>query len=283
VRLSEERVARAPQDADARYELGSSVALLASYSATVEGKVCAGFKAARRAYNEHEEVLKLAPLRKDAALTVGTYRYIVSALSMPIRMLAYVAGFGGGKERGIQMIRDAAGFESHGQAEARFALVLIYNREKRYREAIDVLRELEQEYPRNRLLWLEEGSTALRGGLVAEAEASLTRGLSMLPGDSRPRAFGEEAIWHYKLGATQVALGKADAARGNLRKALETEARDWVRGRVHLELGKLEDLSGNRVAARAAYDRALALGRADSDPTGVAEAERLKRSGFRRQ
>jgi hypothetical protein len=50
-----------------------------------------------------------------------------------------------------------------------------------------------------------------------------------------------------------------------------------------MELGKLEDLSGNRVAARAAYDRALTLGRADSDPTGVAEAERLKRTGFRRQ
>ena len=60
----------------------------------------AGFRAARRAYDEHERVLDLDPSRKDAGLIVGTYRYLVSTLSLPMRMMAYVAGFGGGRERG---------------------------------------------------------------------------------------------------------------------------------------------------------------------------------------
>ena len=62
----------------------------------------------RRAYDAHEKVLELDPSRKDAGLIVGTYRYIVSALSMPVRLMAYVAGFGGGKERGLRMIEEAA-------------------------------------------------------------------------------------------------------------------------------------------------------------------------------
>ena len=40
----------------------------ASYGATVEGKILASFRAARRAYDAHETVLELDPSRKDAGL-----------------------------------------------------------------------------------------------------------------------------------------------------------------------------------------------------------------------
>ena len=107
----------------------------ASYGATVEGKVLASFRAARRAYDAHENVLELDPSRKDAGLIVGTYRYIVSALSLPMRLMAYVAGFGGGKERGLQMIEEAAAHPGLTQTDARFALLLLYNRERRFDDA----------------------------------------------------------------------------------------------------------------------------------------------------
>ena len=68
----------------------------------------AGFKAARRAYDEHEKVLLLDGSRKDAGLVVGTYRYVVSTLSLPLRMMAYVVGFGGGRERGIATLQETA-------------------------------------------------------------------------------------------------------------------------------------------------------------------------------
>ena len=104
IELAEQRVAAHPNDAQAHYDLGAAVGLQASYVATVEGRMLAGFRNARRAYDEHERVLALDPSRKDAGLIVGTYRYVVSTLSLPMRMMAYVAGFGGGRDVGIRMI-----------------------------------------------------------------------------------------------------------------------------------------------------------------------------------
>src|SRR5207245_10881565 len=91
-----------------------------------------------------------------------TYRYIVSALALPVRWLAYVAGFGGDKNRGIRMIEEAAAYGGENQEDARFALALVYNREKRYDEALKELELLRSRYPPNRLAWLETGA-ALRG------------------------------------------------------------------------------------------------------------------------
>ena len=167
--------------------------------------VDAGFKAARRAFDEHERVLKLDPSRKDAGLIVGTYRYVVSTLSLPMRMMAYIAGFGGGKERGIAMIEETAAAGGDNRADALFALVLVYNRERRYDDALRALEELHKAYPRNRLVLLETGATALRAERFEQADATLTRGLSMLAADTRARMAGEEALWRYKRGAARTA------------------------------------------------------------------------------
>jgi predicted Zn-dependent protease len=169
VALSRTRVA-ANWGAAAQFDLGSAIALNASYVATVEGGMMGAFRAAREAFNAHEKVLELAPSRRDAGLVVGTYRYLVAALSMPLRWAAYLAGFGGGREQGLRLVARAAEHASENQADARLALVLIYNRERRYDEALTQLAKLREQYPRNRLLWLEAGATALRAGRPADAE-----------------------------------------------------------------------------------------------------------------
>src|SRR5215467_9761250 len=95
--LARQRITKNPKDADAHYQLGAAVGLRASYTATVEGSVLGAFRAAREAYDEEEKVLDLQPQRMDAGLIVGTYRYIIATLSLPLRVVAYAAGFGGGK------------------------------------------------------------------------------------------------------------------------------------------------------------------------------------------
>src|SRR5688500_6915511 len=85
LQLAEAQVNARPRDAAALYELGAIVGLQASYVATVEGRILGAFRAARRAYDAHEQVLEIDPSRKDAGLIVGTYRYIVSAMSLPVR------------------------------------------------------------------------------------------------------------------------------------------------------------------------------------------------------
>jgi tetratricopeptide (TPR) repeat protein len=276
IQLAEARVKAAPGDAQAHYDLGAALGLEASYIATVEGRMLAGFKAARRCFNEHERVLELTPNRHDAALVVGTYRYIVSTLSFPMRMMAYVAGFGGGKETGIDMLTRAAAGGGEAKTDALFALALIYNREKRYAEALNVLDQLRVLYPRNRLVLLEGGATALRGGRHAEADARLTQGLAMLARDQRPRIPGEEALWRLKRGTARVALGRADALE-DLRAATATDAQQWVAGRARVELARLALKRGDRTVATSEATHAVSLCENGNDRPCVQDARKLLR------
>jgi tetratricopeptide (TPR) repeat protein len=275
VALARTRLEQNPKDADAHYQLGSAVGLRASYAATVEGSSMAAFKAAREAYDEHEQVLTLDPRRKDAGLIVGTYRYLVSALSMPLRWMAYMVGFGGGKERGLKMIEEAAAFGGDNQEDARFALILLYNREKRYDDALKTLNTLRDRYPRNRLVWLETGATYLRAGRPADAERTLNEGFARLTNDSRTRMFGEDAIWYYKRGAARAALGRAADADADLRKALQSEGRKWVYGRAHLELGTLALKAGKTATAREELSTAITLCDGDNDSGTADQARQL--------
>jgi predicted Zn-dependent protease len=275
IALARQRIARNAKDADAHYQLGAAIGLRASYSATVEGSVLAAFRAAREAYDEEETALKLQPQRKDAGLIVGTYRYIVAALALPLRVVAYVAGFGGGKDKGIAQIEEAAAYGGDNATEARFALLLLYNREKRYDDALKVLAVLRERYPRNRLVWLESGSTSLRAGRAAEAERFLTDGVARFAEDKRPRMFGEDALWRYKRGAALAAIGRTADAEADLRTALSVDGRKWVHARSHLELGKLALKSGNKARAAAELQAAIPLADSDNDPATADEARRL--------
>ena len=74
------------------------------------------------------------------------------------------------------MIEDAAAYAGDNQTDARLALVLLYNRERRYDDALKQLALLRERFPRNRLVWLETGSTNLRAGRPAEAARVLADG-----------------------------------------------------------------------------------------------------------
>ena len=288
IALAGKRISANPKDPQAHYDLGAALGLKASYVATVEGRLMAGFRAARQSYDEHEQVLTLAPWRKDAELVVGTYRYVVSTLSLPMRMMAYVVGFGGGRERGIQMLEDAASAKvlssgsvrmgNEARIDALFALVLVYNRERRFDDALRVLEELRRLYPRNRLLLLEAGATALRGARAQQADDLLTEGLAALARDTRPRIPGEDALWHYKRGAARAALGRADAAGEDLRVAISPDAQLWVAGRARVELGRLALKRGDRSAAANYARDAATLCDRGNDPVCVQDARNLLRN-----
>lgn len=278
IALSEARTIAAPKSAQAHYDLGAALGLNASYIASIEGRLLAGFRAASRAYDEHEKVLHLDSTRKDAGLTVGTYRYVVSTLSVPLRLMAYVAGFGGGRERGIQMLQETAAAGGENRTDAMFALVLVYNRERRYDEALRTLQELRKLHPRNRLVLLETGSTALRAGRPDQAEAVLTEGLGMLAATSGPKIPAEETLWRYKRGAARVAAGRPDSARADLQSATSAEAQKWVQGRARVELARVALTRGDRGAAAGEARQAETLCQQGQDPVCLDEAKKLLRT-----
>jgi tetratricopeptide (TPR) repeat protein len=234
--LSEERLRAHPADPDAHLQVGATFGCLASYTATVEGRVRDSLGPARRAYKSHERVLALDPTRKDAALIVGMTRHAVAALSLPLRVIAYLAGFDGNSAAGIRLVEEAARYPGETRRNALFTLVLLYNREKRYDAALSLIRQLQDRYPRNRLLWLEAGNTLLRAGRPVEAKAVLDAGLAKLAVDRRPRAPGEESRWRLALGSSLAALNDVASAERELNGALHLAVHDWVRDRIRTEL-----------------------------------------------
>jgi tetratricopeptide (TPR) repeat protein len=265
--------------ADGHFQLGAAYGYQATYAATIDGSLFGSLRAARRAYGEHERALELDPTRKDAGLIVGMYRYGVSELPLAARLVAHIAGLGGGRERGIRMVEDAASYPSEVRTNARFSLIVIYNRERRFDDALRIVGLLQQEYPRNRLLWLEEGSTALRAKQPARARRALEHGLAMLASDARPKAFGERARWGYYYGAALAALREDQAARLTLDAALAEPGRAWVQGRIYTELGRMTARTGRRDAALDEFRHAIRLCSTDDDDDCVREAKTLMRGG----
>jgi len=270
------QVTRNPRDGRALYDLSSALGLQASWSATVEGRMGRAFGSARRAYKTAEQASAISPDDPDPRLILGTYRYVVSGLSLPTRMVAYMAGLDGDRARGLQMVEQAAASASPVRTEARFALILLYNREQRWDDALHVLTGLRDMYPRNRLLWLETGATALRAGRPADALRWIDDGLAMTARDTRRRMFGEEALWRLKRGMALRLLGRHEEARQALVEGLAaSQARDWVRGRTHLELGEASLALGDRDQARWQANKAVPLLERGDDPQGARLARRL--------
>ena len=280
VDLSEEAVRRAPDDPDAHYELGASVALAASYRASIEGDALGALRQAKEAYTAHQTVLELDPRRKDANLTLGIYRYLVSLLPRAFRLLAYLVGFDGGKAEAIRLIEEAAAYPGDTRSEAQFALALLYNREREYGAAQRALGDLRRRFPRNRLVWLESASTWLRDERPVQAERAIRAGFARLERDDRIRMQGEEAVWHLKRGAARVAAGRIAEALPDLQAAEAADAFAWVKGQAQIERGKIADLEGDRRRARAAYDQGRKLCRQAKHRRCAAAAERLKRHGY---
>ena len=277
IEMARKKIAANANDPDAHYELGAAVGLRASFAATIQGSVRAAFGSAREAYNAHERVMELDQRRRDAGLIVGTYRYLIAGMALPMRWMAYAAGFGGGREKGLALVKEAADYAGDNRVDARVALVLLYNRERRYDDALQQLERLRTEFPRNRLFWLETGGTLLRAGRHAEANRILSEGIDRFADDSRARMFGEEALWFQKRAEARAAIGLAAGARDDSHKSLAAEGRRWVHGRARLELGRLALKANDRAGAQTELKTAITLCESDNDQPCANDARRLLR------
>jgi hypothetical protein len=282
IALGEHAVDQRYNVASSHYELGAALGIYASYAGSVEGRVFGAMRLGRRAFSESEMALELDSRETRAGLVAGTYRYLVSSLPMAVRVMAYIVGFSGGKEEGLRLIEKAAATPSEVQADAKTALVLIYNRERRFDDAVNVLHSLERSYPQNRLFLLEEASTLLRGNKAAEANKVLEDGFARLAQDTRPRMPGEDGRWHFKRGAARLLLGRLNEADEDLKAALAApDVRGWVLARIHVELGKLADVRGDRTAAQREYRAAIAICKTANDDEAESQAAQFLAKAYK--
>ena len=264
IRLAERAVKRDGSDIAARFDAGSAYGLQASYFASLEDGYTGAFRYARRTFEWQSDVLYRDPGFAAAGLTVGTYRYAIASQTPVVRFFAFFAGFNGDKEKAIALL-EAASHDPRTRVDAKTSLIQIYSREGRFSEALRLTRELGIELPRNRLVRYEEGSAAIRAGRVDEADAGLSQGITALDSDTRPKIPGERALWFYKRGVARTSLGRSADAAADLRTALDSHPLGWTEGRIHVALGRLADLAGNRTEAGAEDTKAKAACKASPD------------------
>ena len=172
LRLSEARLKTKPDDVDALYARGVTRSLSAIYEGLVEKAWYSAFRDALGAYNDHKRVLELAPTYSDAKLVVGVYAYIVAALPIYERVVAFMLNIKGRKTDGIESVRQAAIAGGEASVDAKTALALFLAREHEYAEALTLMHELFRPYPHNFHYGLSEADLLGATGKLPEAVAA---------------------------------------------------------------------------------------------------------------
>jgi tetratricopeptide (TPR) repeat protein len=153
--LSEARLKRDANDTGALYSLGVSHGLVGNYDAVVNKKYFDALRESTAARKLHNRVVELDPAFVDARLTQGLNDYIVGSLPVAWKMLGFLGGFRGDRQRGIQTLEQVAQHGVSNQTDAQLMLTAIYRREKEAAKSIALLNDLIARLPRNYLLRFE--------------------------------------------------------------------------------------------------------------------------------
>jgi tetratricopeptide (TPR) repeat protein len=216
-------VARNRNDADALYFLGAVYGVMAGYEASTARKFFTALRNGSRSVDAHQKVLKLNPDYYDAYLSVGMYDYILGNLPFTYKAIATIAGHRGNAERGIKRLQTVVEKDAATADGARVLLLAVYQNEKRYDDALEILDYFTAKYPRNYLVKLEKAHTLVSLKHNQEAYKAFEGLLQELP--ARPAAdlihyqFAEALVLNqeYKLAVEHfLAVPKCDGADANL-------------------------------------------------------------------
>jgi tetratricopeptide (TPR) repeat protein len=190
-------------------------------------------------------------------MIVGMHTYIAGSLPWAVKVAASVAGFTGNKERGLQLLRQAADANGEASTDARIALALFLRREQHYDDALSVVRSLTQAYPRNFLFALEEANLFKDMGRNQDAVDSFRS----LIADADAGRFQEPRLEFAYYGLGEMLRGRrqyGDAAEA-FDDALKLPKLDGdIRQRCALSAGEMHDALHDRPSAIKEYELALA-------------------------
>ena len=268
--LAEERLKKDPNDVQALYARGVTRSMQSTYTGLVQKAWLSALGNAKGSREDHERVLKLDPSFSDAKTIVGTHEYIAGSLPWAVRMLAHLAGFGGNKQNGLKLLKEAGEADGETNVDAKIILTLFLRREERYPEALEVVRTLTATHPRNFLFALEEANILKDSGQGLESIATYRKVLEAAKSGTFHDPHLEFAYW-----------GLGEALRGQRQFLSAAEAYDAVGNylradagllrRANLAAGEMYDLVLKRDLATQKYEAVITAG-ADSS-----EADRARR------
>ena len=262
-----------PNDTAALYAEGISYGIRSDYFWVVEKSWRDSLHDATSARRAHNRISELEPNNVDARLVEGLHDYIVGSLPWAYRMLGFLVGFHGDKEKGIRMVQDVAKNGSLNKVDAEIFLCALYRRENETGLAVPLVQDLIRRFPRNYLLRLELSVMySMSGdkvhGLEAVREAGRLKAAHAPGFDQMPW----EKVY-YQEGSIQFWYRDEDQALENLKKvAAGIENVDLNTGAyTYLRIGQIYDMTHHRAQAVESYKKAIAY-----EPQADAAAESRK-------
>ncbi len=260
VREADARLSKNPNDVNALFARGWVRSLQTTYLAMVDRDFRGGFRLATKAKEDEERVLQIDPNYVDAKLVVGVYQYVVGALPWPFKFLIGFAGITGSRSTGLAMLRDAGDRGVNTSVEARTVIALFLRRESKYQEAIQVVRKLKAEYPRDFLFHLEEANLRKDAG---EGMAAVTAYREVLTEAARPSYFSDPQLELAYFGLGEALRGQRhypEAADAYEKVASIKNVGPELKIRSLLAAGECRDILGERAKATTDYQEAIDAG-----------------------
>jgi len=216
---------------------------------------------AAAARKSHNRVTEIDPQFDDARLVQGAYDYVMGSLPVAWRLLGFLGGFRGDRERGVETLKRVAKRGRLNRVDAEILLCAIYRRERRAQEAVPLLSDLIDRFPRNFLLRLElvqmygdlgEKQKALAViGDIDRLKRAKTPGYERLPEEKLRYTRGNLLFWYDDL---DLALEDLKAVTANPAAVdLNTNLYAWLR------TGQIYDLQKKREEAKRAYLETVAI------------------------
>lgn len=280
--LADGQLARNPKDTEALYAKGIALGLRANWNFLVRKAWRDALKDATAGRKLHNQVTALDPADVDARLTQGLHDYVVGSLPFAYRVLGFLAGIRGDREKGMRTIQEVARAGDRNRVDAEVFLCALYRREGKPREALPLLDDLLRRFPRNYLLRFEQSQMYSQIGDKKNAIGAIEK-IAALKRRGAPgyAAVSQEKIW-YHLGNIEFWYRNYEKALEHLGKVTSSE------GELELHIGSLawlrtgqsHDMLQQRSQAIAAYGKAAAFApQADA----AREARRYLSSPYRRE
>ncbi len=260
VAICDRRIKANESDKDAYFERGYAKGLHAAFITLVDHSFASAARQGYSARNDSEQALKIDPQYADAKLAVGIQQFAVASLPRLIRLMVGIVGVGGNKEKGLEMLRDAAAHGYVTNISARTVLSLFLRHDARYPEALAVQHGLAVEFPHDYLFRLEEANLTKDMGNGPGAIAIYRQ---VLKDAQQPGYFIDARLQLVWFGLADTERGQNDvfdAAHDYLNAAEQPKCSDWLRKRAQLNAGEMFDLLHQRDTAVKLYQMAAAGG-----------------------
>ena len=223
-----ERMTRAsPDSAEAWFYLGAAYGVRAQFRVHRVQRLAAA-RDGKRIKASLERALALDPAMHDAEFGLGMYRYYAGVAPAYLRFLRFLLLLpGGDRVDGLRQLERAATRGVLVRGEALYQIQILYLwYEKKWPQALEIIRDLEEQYPRNPLLRQIEAE--ILDTYFHDAAASLKASeqlLTLATSGEVERADIADVEARLNIARQSIALKELERARRELDQLIERQPR----------------------------------------------------------